>query len=101
MKVYLVWGFLGAGKTTLINYLLSTDFFQKKKVVILENESGHESVDSKMLQSYKYTVVDMKGGCVCCTLRLKLVETLRKIENEYNPDIVWMESSGLASLEKC
>lgn len=100
MKVYLVWGFLGAGKTTLINYLLSTDFFQKKKVVILENESGHESVDSKMLQSYKYTVVDMKGGCVCCTLRLKLVETLRKIENEYNPDIVWMESSGLASLEE-
>lgn len=100
MKVYLVWGFLGAGKTTLINYLLSTDFFQKKKIVILENESGHESVDSKMLQSYKYTVVDMKGGCVCCTLRLKLVETLRKIEHEYNPDIVWMESSGLASLEE-
>lgn len=100
MKVYLVWGFLGAGKTTLINYLLSTSFFQKKKVVILENESGSESVDGKMLQSYQYTVVDMKGGCVCCTLRLKLVETLRKIEQEYNPDVVWMESSGLASLEE-
>lgn len=100
MKVYLVWGFLGAGKTTLLNYLLSTDFFRKKKVVILENESGHESVDSKMLHSHQYTVVDMKGGCVCCTLRLKLVETLRKIEQEYNPDMVWMESSGLASLEE-
>lgn len=99
MKVYLVWGFLGAGKTTLINYLLSTGFFQQKKVVILENESGSESVDGTMLQSYQYTVVDIKGGCVCCTLRLTLVETLQKIEQEYHPDMVWMEASGLASLE--
>lgn len=99
MKVYLVWGFLGAGKTTLINYLLSTGFFQQKKVVILENESGSESVDGTMLQSYQYTVVDIKGGCVCCTLRLTLVETLQKIEQKYHPDMVWMEASGLASLE--
>lgn len=99
MDVYLVWGFLGSGKTTLINHLLSISLFKGQKVVVLENESGKESVDGEMLRLSQYTVVDVKGGCVCCTLRMKLVDTLTSIQKEYNPDIVLIEASGLASLE--
>ena len=47
MDVYLVWGFLGSGKTTLINHLLSISLFKGQKVVVLENESGKESVDGR------------------------------------------------------
>lgn len=99
MKIYLVWGFLGSGKTTLINNLLSQSEMQSKRIVILENESGTESVDGEMLRTNHYSVVDLKGGCMCCTFRLKLVEILEKIEKQYNPDAVFIESSGLASLE--
>ena len=99
MKIYLVWGFLGSGKTTLINNLLSQSEMQSKRIVILENESGTESVDGEMLRTNRYSVVDLKGGCMCCTFRLKLVEILKKIEKQYNPDAVFIESSGLASLE--
>lgn len=99
MKVYLVWGFLGSGKTTLINYLLSVGCFSAKKVVVLENESGSESVDGEILRAHRYTVVDVKGGCVCCTLCLKLMEVLQNIKEQYAPEIVLIESSGIASLE--
>lgn len=99
MKIYLVWGFLGSGKTTLINNLLSQPAMQGKKIVILENESGTASVDGEMLRTNQYTVVDLKGGCMCCTFRMKLVEILSEIEAQYNPDAVFIESSGLASLE--
>ena len=72
MDVYLVWGFLGSGKTTLINHLLSISLFKGQKVVVLENESGKESVDGEMLRLSQYTVVDVKGGCVCCTVTYEI-----------------------------
>lgn len=100
MDIFLVWGFLGSGKTTLINHLLSSDAFAGKTVVVLENESGKESVDGEMLKSRRCTVVDLKGGCMCCTLRLKLVDTLHELEKQFRPDVVLIESSGLASLEE-
>ena len=49
MNIYIIWGFLGSGKTTLINYLLSS-YLSGKKVVVIENESGTESVDSVLLR---------------------------------------------------
>lgn len=98
MDVYVIWGFLGSGKTTLINYLLSNQL-KDKQVVVLENESGDESVDGIYLQSQQFNVVDLKAGCVCCTLRLKLVDLLDDIRQRFHPDIVLIEPSGLASLE--
>ncbi|HJH70993.1 MAG TPA: cobalamin biosynthesis protein CobW [Bacteroidaceae bacterium] len=100
MEIYLVWGFLGSGKTTLINHLLSISSFKGKRIVILENESGRESVDGEVLRSLQCTVVDLKGGCMCCTLRMKLVEILHELEKQYQPNVVLIESSGLASLEE-
>lgn len=55
MNIYIIWGFLGSGKTTLINYLLSS-YLSGKKVVVIENESGTESVDSVLLRSKNYQV---------------------------------------------
>ena len=55
MRVYIIWGFLGSGKTTLINHLLST-YWVDKRVVIIENESGTTSVDSLLLRSKDYHV---------------------------------------------
>lgn len=98
MKVYVLWGFLGSGKTTLINYLLST-CLKDKNVVVVENESGKESIDGICLQNQQYSVVDLKSGCICCTLRLKLSEALAEIKHSINPDMVLIEPSGLASLE--
>lgn len=98
MKVYVLWGFLGSGKTTLINHLLLTHL-KDKNVVIIENESGKESIDGIELQNQHYSVVDLKSGCVCCTLRLKLAEVLEEIKQSLKPDWVLMEPSGLASLE--
>ena len=58
MKVYVLWGFLGSGKTTLINHLLLTHL-KDKNVVIIENESGKESIDGIELQNRHYSVVDL------------------------------------------
>ena len=98
MKTYIIWGFLGSGKTTLINYLL-TKRLNDKKVVVLENESGKESVDGAVLQSEHFNVVNMDAGCICCSLRLKLVDAITEIRQKLNPDILLIEPSGLASLE--
>lgn len=98
MKVFVLWGFLGSGKTTLINHLLHT-YLKDKDVVIIENESGQESIDGIELRNQHYSVVELKSGCICCTLRLKLAETVKEIEQSLHPDWVLIEPSGLASLE--
>ena len=98
MEIYVVWGFLGSGKTTFINYLLSV-FLHNKKVVILENESGKESVDGVLLRSKDFIVKDMKAGCVCCSLRNELPLVIQNIRDDLNPDILLVEPSGIASLE--
>ena len=98
MKTFVIWGFLGSGKTTLINYLLSNRL-KDKKVVVLENESGKESVDGAVLQSKHFNVVNMEAGCICCSLRLKLVDAINEIKQSFAPDIILIEPSGLASLE--
>lgn len=99
MNVYILWGFLGSGKTTLINYLLST-CMADKKVVVVENESGAESVDGILLRSKSYLVKELVSGCICCTLRMELSRVIEDIRHSIHPDIVLIEPSGLASLEE-
>ena len=99
MKVFVLWGFLGCGKTTLINHLLHT-YLKEKDVVIIENESGQESIDGTELQNQHYSVVELTSGCICCSLRLKLAEAVKEIEQSLHPDWVLIEPSGLASLEE-
>jgi G3E family GTPase len=98
MQIVVIYGFLGSGKTTLINRMLK-GLFAGRKVVIIENESGRESVDGDMLRSEGFRVVDLVSGCVCCTLRSDLAAAIDGIGGTVSPDIVLIEPSGLASLE--
>lgn len=99
MNIYVIWGFLGSGKTTLINHLLFF-VFSRHKVVIIENESGKESIDGDFLRSKNYQVKDLKSGCICCSLRAELPACIQEIKHSVQPDILLIEPSGLASLEE-
>lgn len=98
MYTLCVYGFLGSGKTTLINHLLG-GVFAGRRVVVLENESGKESIDGDFLRGRNYEVVDLRAGCVCCTLRGELVAAVSHIETERNPDVLCIEPSGIAALD--
>lgn len=98
MDIYVVWGFLGSGKTTFINYCLK-HYIENKKVVIVENELGANSIDSQLLRKENYEVVDLSAGCICCTLRAKLPLVIKEIEAEFCPDIIFVEASGIAQLD--
>lgn len=98
-NVFIIAGFLGSGKTTLINHLLST-YLAGKNIVVVENEAGRQSVDGPWLRSRNYAVRELTGGCVCCTLRMDLPRVLSEIEETFHPDGILIEPSGLASLEE-
>ena len=99
MKIILLTGFLGSGKTTLINHLVST-IFSENHIVVLENESGDVSIDGSYLRNNNIRVVDLKSGCICCSLRTELIRTIKEISETVNPDFLIIESSGLSSLEE-
>ncbi len=99
MKIVVVYGFLGCGKTTFINHMLK-NVWNSARVVVLENESGKESVDGDFLRDQDYRVVDLKDGCVCCTLRSELPSAIKQIEEDIAPDTLILEPSGIASLEE-
>lgn len=93
----IVCGFLGSGKTTLIKRLVG-EVLPDRRVVVIENESGEESVDGVYLRDGGVTTVDLRAGCVCCTLRGKLADTMERIRNDYDPECVILEPSGLGDL---
>ena len=90
-------GFLGAGKTTLIQKLIK-DVFAGKKVVLVENEFGEIGIDGGFLQEAGITINEINGGCVCCTLQGDFHDALEKVENTYHPDHIIIEPSGVGKL---
>lgn len=96
MKTLLVYGFLGSGKTTLIEKLLSGGWAES--AVVLENEAGDHNIDGDILRRSGYNVVDLRSGCICCTLRASLQQSVEEIRECYSPDILVVEPSGIASL---
>lgn len=96
-KVDVVSGFLGAGKTTLIQKLIK-DVFAGKKVVLVENEFGEIGIDGGFLKEAGITINEINGGCVCCTLQGDFHDALEKVENTYHPDHIIIEPSGVGKL---
>ena len=101
MKVLILGGFLGSGKTTLFlslaRYLVdSSRSGSVYKVVILENEVGREGIDDKLLRGNGFNVENLFNGCACCTLAGELVSAAYEIEKEYAPDWLIVETTGLA-----
>ena len=94
-KVIILSGFLGAGKTTLLKRILSWKMDLSGTVVIV-NEFGDLGIDRLLLKDSRSGIIELVGGCVCCSLKTDLILTLKKIWDEYNPNQVFIEASGVA-----
>jgi len=97
MDVIIISGFLGSGKTTLLLRIAkSLVEGSGRKVAIIENEIGKVGVDDQTIAAEGLTVKELFSGCVCCSLRIDLVNSLLDLERNVNPDIVIIEPSGVA-----
>lgn len=96
-KVDVVSGFLGAGKTTLIQKLIK-DVFAGQKVVLVENEFGEIGIDGGFLKEAGIVINEVNGGCICCTLQGDFKEALEKVLKQYHPDRILIEPSGVGKL---
>ena len=96
-KVDIISGFLGAGKTTLIKKLLS-EAFVGDKLVLIENEFGEVSVDGGFLRESGVQVSELSSGCICCTLVGDFTESLKQVYEQFKPDRILIEPSGVAKL---
>ena len=96
-KVDIISGFLGAGKTTFIKKLLS-DVWAGEKLVLIENEFGEIGIDGGFLKDAGIEITEMNSGCICCTLVGDFSKALVKVLDEYKPDRVIIEPSGVGKL---
>lgn len=95
--IYIISGFLGAGKTTLIQKLLQ-NYFAGRNVVLIENDFGEVNVDAALLKESGFTVKEMSNGCICCTLSGDFVQAINEVNSKYQPDIILVEPSGVGKL---
>lgn len=96
MYVYVLGGFLGSGKTSLIMKLASMYTKRGKKTVLLVNEAGQVGVDGATMRAEGYDAIELPNGCICCTLVSSLQATLKAIKRDIDPEIILIEPTGLA-----
>ena len=96
-KVDIISGFLGAGKTTFIKKLIR-EVYTEEKLVLIANEFGEIGIDGGFLQDAGIEITEMNSGCICCTLVGDFSKALKKVIDEYNPDRVIIEPSGVGKL---
>ncbi len=96
-KIDIISGFLGAGKTTLIKKLIK-EVFAGQKVVLIENEFGEIGIDGGFLKDAGIEITEMNSGCICCSLVGDFGRALKKVVEEYHPDHILIEPSGVGKL---
>ena len=96
MRILLVGGFLGSGKTTLIKKLIRGIVAGGSTVAIIENEIGEVGIDDTVLGDADVNITPLFGGCVCCQISGDLVIAARKIEQEVKPGWLIVELTGVA-----
>ena len=96
-KIDIFSGFLGAGKTTLIKKLLK-EAYCGEQLVLIENEFGEIGIDGGVMQDAGIRVTEMNSGCICCSLVGDFGRALRKVLDEYHPDRILIEPSGVGKL---
>ncbi|MDO5144177.1 MAG: GTP-binding protein [bacterium] len=106
VKINIISGFLGAGKTTLIKKLLAA--LEGEKVILLENEYGEVGVDGSFLKDSGIVVDELSSGCICCTLAGDFQKAVDELIEKYHPDRILVEPTGvgklseiIAAVEKC
>lgn len=103
MKCIVLGGFLGSGKTTVLLKLAKSIINQSQgksenPLVIIENEIGEISVDSKLLGDFE--VRELFSGCICCTLTSDLTRSIKGLYDEFHPEWIIVEATGLAYPDK-
>ena len=96
-KVDIFSGFLGAGKTTLIKKLIS-EAYKGEQLVLIENEFGDIGIDGGFLKDAGIEITEMNSGCICCSLVGDFGEALKKVLEQYSPDRIIIEPSGVGKL---
>ena len=94
--VDIISGFLGSGKTTLLNEMLANQY-KGMRIAVIENEFGKVDIDSSLLPQ-ELEITKITGGCVCCTLKLNLIDGIRVLIERYGPDRIVIETTGIAKL---
>ena len=96
-KIDIISGFLGAGKTTLIKKLLA-EAFPGEKLVLIENEFGEISIDGGFLKESGVQISEMSSGCICCSLVGDFNKALKDVAEQFHPDRILIEPSGVGKL---
>lgn len=96
-KIDIISGFLGAGKTTLIKKLIK-DAFAGQKIVLIENEFGEIGIDGGFLKDAGINITEMNSGCICCSLVGDFDKALKKVMEQFAPDRIIIEPSGVGKL---
>ena len=100
IKINIISGFLGAGKTTLIKKLLTGIKPGSEKIILLENEYGDVGVDGAFMKDSGIIVDELNSGCICCTLVGDFQKAVDELIEKYNPDRLIIEPSGVGKLSE-
>lgn len=98
IKVDVISGFLGSGKTTLVKKLLQV--YQKEKVVLIENEFGDIGIDGDLMEREGFEVFEISSGCICCIMQKDFVDMLARIIKEFHPQRIIIEPTGISILRE-
>ncbi len=99
MEVFLITGFLGAGKTTLIRHLLSSEFNADARVAVIVNEVGEIGIDGAVIDRQDgrdVDVMELTSGCICCTIKTDFFKAVQEIHKTINPSHLMVEATGIA-----
>jgi G3E family GTPase len=93
IQSFIITGFLGVGKTTMLTNTVK-EHFADKKVAIIVNEFGDIGVDGNILSNVYSEVLEISEGCICCQLAQEFESGVIEIMNKYNPEVIFVETSG-------
>ncbi len=96
LPVTIITGYLGSGKTTLVNHILTNN--KKKKIAVIVNEFGEIGIDNELIVKTKEDIIELSNGCICCQVRGDIINMILKIiKTHKNMDALMIETSGLAN----
>lgn len=95
MDIVIIGGFLGGGKTTVLNNLIEDVILKGKTTAVLMNEFGEQSIDTYLIDK-SVQVSELINGCICCEMKTDVANQLHELYLEYQPDVVFIECSGVA-----
>ena len=98
IKVDVISGFLGSGKTTLVQKLLR--IYHKERLVLIENEFGDIGIDGELVEREGFDVFEISSGCICCIMKKDFVQVLERIMAEFHPQRIVIEPTGVSILSE-